>query len=101
MVREPVPHRDDQQGEHRLMLWQVLVPTAGWHAGARRTSLHLDKWIHNLDREAARMYRPSSINIWLRRVTRRILLDQHIPYMGAQLYLPARTAERDELGTGR
>lgn len=100
MVRELMSHRSGQQEEYRLMLWQVFVSTAGRHACARRPSLHFDEWIHNLDREGVRMYRPSSINIWMRRVTRRILLDQHISDMGTQLYLPARIAERDEPGTG-
>lgn len=83
------------------MLWQVFVPAPSRHAGARRTSLYLDKWIHNLDREAARMFRSSSINIKMRRVTRRILFDQHISYMGTQFHLPAGITERDELGPGR
>jgi hypothetical protein len=65
MVRELVSHRDDQKKEYRLILWQVIVPAPGRHAGARRTSLHLDKRIHNLDRETAGMSRPSSIDIWM------------------------------------
>jgi hypothetical protein len=83
------------------MVWQVFVSTSGRHAGARRTSLYLDKRIHNLDRETFRMSGPSRIDIWMRRVTRRIFLDQHISHMGTQFYLPAGIAERDEPGTGR
>jgi hypothetical protein len=101
MVQDSMSHRGDQQKELRLMFGQVFVSTSGRYAGARRTSLHLDKWIHNLDREAFRMSRPSRIDIWMRRVARRILFDQHISYMGTQFYLPVGTAERDEPGAGR
>lgn len=65
MVRELVSHRGDQKKEYGLILWQVFVPTPSRYAGARRTSLHLDKWIHNLDREAAGVSRSSSIDIWM------------------------------------
>jgi hypothetical protein len=83
------------------MLWQVFIPSSGRYTGAKRTSLYFDQWIHNLDCEASRMSRPSRIDIQVRRVTRRIFLDQHISYMGTKLYLSTGIAERNELGAGR
>jgi hypothetical protein len=65
MVRELVSHRGDKHKKHRLMLWQVFIPSPGRYTGAGRTSLHLDQWIHNLDREAFRLYGPGRIDIWM------------------------------------
>jgi hypothetical protein len=65
MVWESVSHESGQHKGHRLILWQVFFPSSGRYTGAKRTSLHFDQWIHNLDREAFRMYGPGRVDIWM------------------------------------